>query len=181
MKTLAEQKSAAELLSVGFLKKHDLATTLQVIKEILNNGRELYYARKLAEEILRDVPDRVTDEELKALHKYATETVRYTKDIFDVEMVKTLENIYKDIQNKGNFLGDCDDVSVLLGGLLKSVGYKVRMAVISTAKNPDDNFDHIFVQAYHPQKNAWVSVDGVLRGKLIGTEIPYKKIRYFEM
>jgi transglutaminase-like putative cysteine protease len=76
--------------------------------------------------------------EIKALHAFVRDEIRYVRDIEGVETVqtpdKTLEFGY----------GDCDDKALLLATLLQSIGHKpVRFVAVGTGA--PGHFSHVFV------------------------------------
>jgi len=60
--------------------------------------------------------------------------------------------------------GDCDDMAIAAGALLRSIGMDVR---IGTSNPPGGRyiFNHVFVQAKPPKSNRWINFDPVLYPK----------------
>lgn len=81
--------------------------------------------------------------EVKALHRYVRDHIRYLRDIHGVETVqspvKTLEYGY----------GDCDDKATLLAALLESTGHPSRFVAVGKAPN---KFSHVYVETLVGQK-----------------------------
>jgi len=168
-------------LDFHFTERSNLSLTIDFVRAILKNPRQMYFARKLAESVLRDVPDRVFNLEIQALFDFVRDRIRLTRDIKDVETIKTLERIYNEIEALGIFLGDCDDATILLAGLLMSVGYTVRIVITSTMQNVSDSFNHIFLQVLNPTDNKWYNLDPTIKTKPMGTVVRYKRISYFSV
>jgi len=166
---------------VSYLEFSNVLTTINTIKKIITNPKQLYYARKLAEIALRNVPDYVHDEELAGILDWVKKHFRYTRDIKGTELVKTVEKMYNEILTHKKFIGDCDDVSTLIAAMLISIGYPVRLVIISTSNNVKDTYNHIFVQGYNKTKKVWRNLDGTLFKKGFNAIVPYKKIKFFSV
>lgn len=165
----------------SFLEVSDVLTTIDLIRSIITNPKQLYYARRLTEIALKTVPDYDFDKEMSAILKWVKNHFKYTRDIKGIETVKTIEKMYNEILVNKRFIGDCDDVSTLISGMLISIGYNVRLVIVSTLSNPRNNFNHIFVQGYNKKLNVWRNLDGTLLKKDFNAIIPYKKIKIFRI
>jgi transglutaminase-like putative cysteine protease len=103
------------------------------------------------------VKERDYDGEIVSVFNAVRRNVRYTGDIWSVDTfqhpVRTLEL----------GIGDCDDMSIILGSCLMSIGYPIRFRVIQT-KNSSD-WSHIFILAGRPPRDPkqWVSLDATVR------------------
>lgn len=94
--------------------------------------------RGLAMRLTRDLPDRAWVSEIKALHAYARDCIRFIRDVLDVE---TLQTPQATIRLRA---GDCDDKSILLAALLLSIGHRCRFVAIGRTPN---HFEHVYVEA----------------------------------
>lgn len=98
------------------------------------------------------IQERDWDKEVDALFNYVREHVRYTSDTFGVE---TFQKAGRTLQLKK---GDCDDLSILLGSLLQSIGYPVILRVVGLGGN---YYQHVYVVAGIPPNNpkVWKPLD----------------------
>lgn len=62
--------------------------------------------------------------EVRCLHNWVRDNIRYVRDVRDCETLRTPPEILR-IQS-----GDCDDKSILLATMLEAVGYKTKFAAI---------------------------------------------------
>ncbi|MEW6775916.1 MAG: transglutaminase-like domain-containing protein [Bdellovibrionota bacterium] len=74
--------------------------------------------------------------EIKALFDWVTKNIRYTRDPYGYEWIQSV------VPTLVFGHGDCDCHTVLLGSLLMSVGYPVRLVIVG---NSPGNFHHVFL------------------------------------
>lgn len=118
--------------------KAGTVATLKVMREVTKAGKKSLPVRNTALSIVSALPQKDWFNEVKLLHKYVRDQVRYVRDIRGVETVQT-----PDVTLKLK-AGDCDDKSVLLASLLESIGHPTRFVAIGFA--PDD-FAHVYVES----------------------------------
>jgi len=94
--------------------------------------------RALAEQIIGDLPEKDFAGEVRALHAWVRDSIRYANDINEVETLKTPDLILSSAQ------GDCDDKAILLATLLESAGHPARFVAVGF--QPDD-FSHVYVES----------------------------------
>lgn len=63
--------------------------------------------------------------EVKCLHNWVRDHIRYVRDVRDCETLRTPPEILRILS------GDCDDKSILLATMLESVGYRTKFAAIA--------------------------------------------------
>ena len=97
--------------------------------------------RALAINILRTrgVPEKQYKAEMNALYEWVRDNIRYTRDVAGQETLCPPEEIAFNSQ-----AGDCDDKSVLLAGLLGSVGIATRYKTIGVTPT---SYSHVYIQA----------------------------------
>lgn len=141
--------------------------TLKKLIGLVREQRLEPLVRRTAENIIGNVPEKNWPAEIEALVNFVKKSVRYTRDIQDVEYVKTPLRHLTDLQTYGISYGDCDDMSTLLAALLNSVGYKVRFVIIRTKTNPNPNYNHIFVEVFVPatagSPGRWAALDATMK------------------
>lgn len=92
------------------------------------------------------------------LFLYVKKNIRYVSDIYNIE---TIQDPITTIRIK---FGDCDDFVVLLGSMLKSIGFNVALvsvalndSMLGTGSNPDNDFNHIFLMV--ETTRGWIFAD----------------------
>lgn len=120
------------------------------------------------------VPEKDYDAEITALFRAVRDAssdlaLRYTRDHVEVDQYHSANKL---LQLKG---GDCDDGTILLGSMLRSVGYPVRLRVIQD--NQSSTWSHIYLLVGKPpmSPNVWVALDWSVPGKPPGWEAPGAK------
>lgn len=104
--------------------------------------------RNLALQIVRDVKQKAWLDEVKAIHQYVRDNIRYVKDIRGVETIATPE------QTMIMGQGDCDDKSILVASLLEAIGHPTRFVAVSMN---NDDFCHVLVETRLGDK--WIPVE----------------------
>jgi hypothetical protein len=142
------------------------------IKDLIYKGKQDSEIRRLATELVRDLPDRDYNAEIAAIANYVKSNVRFTQDI------KGMDTYFHPIRTLESGVADCDDFSILLGSLFESIGHPVRLKVVQT-KNASD-FDHIYPLVNISDNETgetgnWIPVD-LSVNKPIGWEVPKNQI-----
>lgn len=75
--------------------------------------------------------------ELRCLHAFVRDHVRYVRDVEGVETLQT------PVQTLNVLAGDCDDKAMLLCALAGSIGFPTRFAAIGVREQP---FSHVMAQ-----------------------------------
>lgn len=122
--------------------------TLKVMGRLVREGKKTLPVRNLAVELTRNLPPKDWGAEVRALHSFVRDKIRYVRDIRDVETVQTPEVTLE----LGS--GDCDDKSVLLSALLESISHPSRF--VAVAFRPDD-YSHVLVETKIGTK--WVPLE----------------------
>ena len=89
--------------------------------------------------------------EVKALHAFVRDHIRYTNDPKNVELVQTPRATLE----MGT--GDCDDKSSLLAALLESIGRPARF--VALAFKPSAMFSHVLVEVKHGK--SWMPLETI--------------------
>lgn len=103
------------------------------------------------------VPPRNYEAEVKALHAFVRDRIRYVRDPVGLELVQAPARTL-DIGQ-----GDCDDKSTLLAALLMATGHPARFVVIGFRGEP---FSHVLVEYKRGPK--WIPLETILDGKPVG-------------
>jgi Transglutaminase-like superfamily len=100
--------------------------TVEHISALIKQGAKDFHVRQTAIDILlrRGVRPKDYLGEIKALFEWVQQNVRYTKDTFRVEVLHSARRMLE------LRAGDCDDMAILLGAMLESVGHPVRLVLL---------------------------------------------------
>lgn len=107
--------------------------------------------RSLALDIVASLPARSRIMEVKWLHEFVRDEIRYVRDPVDVELVSTPARTLEVRQ------GDCDDKSTLLAALLESVGHPARFKAVGLNGGP---YSHVFVETKLGE--SWVPLETII-------------------
>lgn len=126
------------------------------VGRLIREGAADFYVRQKAIDILlaRRVPPKDYAGEINALFRWVQRHVRYTKDPFHVEVLHTPRRMLE------LRAGDCDDMTILLGALVKSVGHPVRLVLTGPDARRPDLFSHIYLEAQC--QGDWIPLDATM-------------------
>lgn len=130
--------------------------TAGIIADLIREGAKDFYVRQRAIQIFREYGIRAKDRlgEARALFHWVQKNIRYTRDIYRVELLHTARRMLE------LRAGDCDDMTITLGAMLLSTGHPVRIAL--TGFQPDR--PHIYSHIY-PEVNVggrWIALDATM-------------------
>lgn len=107
--------------------------------------------REQACSLVADLPPRQWMAQIRRLHEFVRDSIRYVHDPVDVELVQTPETLLKSRQ------GDCDDKSTLLAALLTSIGHPSRYVALGFDGN---GFSHVLVETQ--VRDGWMPLETIL-------------------
>lgn len=128
--------------------KDGTLVTLKIMREITRNSKTSLPVRSLAVELTGHCNQKDWVCEVKALHAFVRDRIRYVRDVRDVETLQIPDATLR------IGAGDCDDKSLLLASMLESIAHPSRFVAIGF--KPDD-FEHVYVETRIG--NAWVSLE----------------------
>ena len=130
--------------------------TIQHVQALIRQGVKDFYVRQKAIDILFDKEIRAKDYlgEIKALFEWVQQSVRYTKDPFRLEVLHSARRILE------LRAGDCDDMTILLGAMLESVGHPIRLVIVGPTQFRPHFFSHIYLEVYY--KGKWIPLDATM-------------------
>ena len=136
-----------------------------LIANLVREGSRDFYVRQRAIEIFREAgaPPKDRWAEVCALFHWVRNNVRYTRDIFRMELLHTPRRMLE------LRAGDCDDMTILLGAMLVSTGHPVRLALTGFRRKRPHSYSHIY-----PEVNVrgnWIALDATM-GEPIGWAPP---------
>ncbi|QEU90454.1 transglutaminase domain-containing protein [Streptomyces kanamyceticus] len=122
---------------------------------ILQGGKDMYVRRR-AVRLLKARGVRPKDYlgEIRALFEWVRRSVRYTRDPYRVELLHSARRM---IQLRA---GDCDDMTILLGALLQSVGHQVRIVLAGPDAGRPGLFTHVYPEAEY--RGRWIALDATM-------------------
>jgi transglutaminase-like putative cysteine protease len=82
------------------------------------------------------------------------QNVRYTKDPFRVEVLHSAPRMLE------LRAGDCDDMTILLGAMLESIGHPVRLVLAGPDPLRPRLFTHIYLEVFY--RGRWIPLDATM-------------------
>ncbi len=127
--------------------------TARLIAEMIREGAKDFYVRQKAIEIFRayKVPPKDRFGEVWALFDWTRRNIRYTRDIFRVELLHSARRMLE------LRAGDCDDMTILVGAMLVSTGHPARLVMAGFRPHKPHSYSHIYLEALIGRR--WVAVD----------------------
>ena len=122
--------------------------TLKLMARLTREGKKCLPVRLVAQQLTQPLAQRNYPAEVRALHAFVRDRIRYVRDIRGVE---TIQDAERTLTIKS---GDCDDQSVLLAALLESIGHRTRFHAIGFAP---DRFSHVYAETL--LGNKWIALE----------------------
>ena|SRR5437867_253491 len=131
-------------------------TTARIIAQLVRQGAKDFYVRQRAIQIFRiyRVPAKDRFGEVSALFDWVRRNIRYTRDIFRVELLHTARRMLE------LRAGDCDDMTILLGAMLLSTGHPVRLVLVGFRPHRPHFYSHIYPEALIGGR--WIALDATM-------------------
>lgn len=130
-----------------------IKATLQAMSRMVRAFKKDQGVRELASSLIRDLPQYDGNGEIRALHAFVRDCIRYTNDIRGVEMVQTPRVTLE----RGT--GDCDDKSTLLAALLESIGKATRFAAVGFGDGIGHS--HVLVEVRAGRAGRWIPLETI--------------------
>jgi transglutaminase-like putative cysteine protease len=108
------------------------------MRSFTRQGKTLPAVRFKAVELTSGLQQKDYSGEARALHRFVRDSIRYVRDVTDVETLHTPD------VTLAQGAGDCDDKAVLVAALLEAIGHPTRFVAVGPA---DNNFIHVFVES----------------------------------
>lgn len=169
---------AVPLRQVPYFMRRAYAGTRVTVEHMAKVMWTASHSRRLmqfAREIITKARVREYDQtgELKALFGWVKAHVRYTKDPHQHELLQTPAVTLI----TGH--GDCDCKAMLLGSMLMSIGYPVRIVIVGKAPG---KYHHVFIAARYRQdgRERWIDLDPTLSAGF-GLPLRFPVRREFEI
>jgi transglutaminase-like putative cysteine protease len=112
--------------------------TLSLMRFLVRRSKSDPAIRAQALAIVGALPQRDYAGEVRALHAWVRDCIRYVRDIRGIETLHTPRWLLKERA------GDCDDKSLLLASLLESIGTPTRFAAMGLSPGA---LEHVLLEA----------------------------------
>jgi len=127
--------------------------TARLIARLIHEGAKDFYVRQKTIQIFRACGVRPKDRlaEVTALFDWVRRNIRYTRDIFRVELLHSARRMLE------LRAGDCDDMTILLGAMLMSTGHPVRLILAGFRRHKPHSYSHIYPEVN--VRGRWIAID----------------------
>ena len=123
--------------------------TARLIRRLIGEWRTRPEVMQAATSIIYTQPEKDEHSEAARLFEWVRGSVRYVRDVAGLETLASPGATLRRLS------GDCDDQVTLLGALLESVGYPVRLII--TAYQRPGEWEHIYLEVL--LGGEWVPMD----------------------
>jgi transglutaminase-like putative cysteine protease len=127
-----------------------ISATLKIMVGLARQYKKDVGVREVAGQLVRNLPQYDKIGEIRALHAFVRDSVRYTGDIRGVETLQTP----KATLELG--VGDCDDKSLLLATLLQAIGLPARFVAVGLNGG---ELSHVMVEARYGK--GWLPLETI--------------------
>lgn len=131
--------------------REGIKRTLQCMSVMTRAFKKDPGVRELASQLVRALPQYDRVGEVKALHAFVRDHIRYTNDIRGVETLQTPRVTLE------TGVGDCDDKSTLLATLLEAIGRATRFVAMGFGEG--QGHSHVLVEVRSGKK--WVPLETI--------------------
>ena len=130
--------------------------TVEQIRSFILDGAKDFTVRRRVVDILMAQRVRARDYlgEIKALFEWVQSNIRYTRDPHRVELLHSARRMLE------LRAGDCDDMTILLGAMLQSIGHPVRIVVVGPKPKRPSLFTHVYPEVQF--RGRWIAVDATV-------------------
>jgi hypothetical protein len=140
-----------------------VAQTIRQMRRLIQKGKQDPEIHELAATIVRrvapyDGSTAVATAEARAIFDAALRNLRFTRDVHGNEALHAA----RDIVRLG--IADCDDFTILICSLLKTVGADCRIITIAT--DPDGEFCHVYPEV--EINGRWIAMDAARKYAAFG-------------
>lgn len=141
-------------------------TTVFKMINIIKSSAKNYPIREFAASIVKGMPAKDQWAEAEEIYHFVQNHSRYLKDPHETEMIQSPLIFLDKVAKEETWFGDCDDYTVLLLSLYKSIGYPVAIRTASYSKNKKPGHVYGLIKLY----DQWYPVDGIKKEGFVGWE-----------
>ena len=136
---------------ITLLKDASFSDAKRELSRMLNEGTESPNVRRLAETAIAGKQDQIG-----AVFDFVQSNFPYCPDPFETELFISPNRMAEDYFAGRQRMGDCDDLALISGAMLGSIGYQTRLALLATG---GADIDHAVAEVWSEELGEWVSVD----------------------
>ncbi len=125
-----------------------ILATLKIMSKMVNDYKKSMRVRDKTIALTQDCGQKDYSCEVRQIHAFVRDNIRYVNDIRDVETVQTPDKTL-DLA-----AGDCDDKSTLIAAMLESIGHPTRFVAIGFRPGV---FEHVYVET--KIRTAWIPLE----------------------
>jgi transglutaminase-like putative cysteine protease len=125
-----------------------IVATLKIMSAYVEAGKKSMTVRDKVLSLTQSLGQKDFVAEIKALHRFVRDDIRYLMDPCDVELVQHPDATLRNRQ------GDCDDKSTLMCAMLESIGHPTRFVAIGFEPNI---YEHVYCETLIGER--WVSCE----------------------
>lgn len=125
-----------------------IRATVRLMSTITKRYKKAPQIRELALILTKNLPQKSWLKEVRSLHRFVRDDIRYVKDIRGCETLQT------PIQTLRLGQGDCDDKSILVASLLEAIGHPTRFKAVGFQKG---RYSHVYPETKIGGK--WLTVE----------------------
>lgn len=129
-----------------------ISRTLNLMAGLARQYKTDLNVRTLAGDLVQSCAPKDRKAELRQLHRFVRDAIRYVNDIDNVETLQT------PVQTLRLQRGDCDDKSTLLCALGASIGYATRLCAIEVRSQ--GYYSHVMAQLKLGQ--GWINAETII-------------------
>src|SRR3972149_621421 len=127
--------------------------TLRIMVQMQRHWKKDPGIRQLAADLVKNLPQGDTTAEVKVLHAFVRDRIRYTNDIHGIE---TLQTPRATLEME---VGDCDDKSLLLAALLGAIGRATRFVALGFSA--EERYSHVLPQVRLGSRGQWFYLETI--------------------
>jgi hypothetical protein len=127
-----------------------------------------YGVRRVAEAACQGLDSKDYLSEYLACYQYLLQHCRYMRDPRTVELVRSPQEICRQLLAGQVPQLDCDDMACLLASWVTSMGGRAELVTVAFADMYYDGrrqYSHVYCRAYEPRSNQWIVLDPVAAEK----------------
>lgn len=150
--------------------------TLHAMRRLVDAGRRTPSVVSRARDLTRHLPDHDSGAEIRAVHTFVRDRVRYTNDPWGVETLTDPRDMLREIDLAGRASEDCDSHVVLEASLLEALGHPTRFQVAALDPTRPGDPSHVYLEVR--SGGTWVPLDPIVKDKPAGWIAPELAGRY---
>lgn len=132
-------------------------TTAKMIAQLVCEGAKDFLVRQKTINVFRRyrIPAKDRFGEVCAVFDWVRRNIRYTRDILGTELLHTARRMLE------LRAGDCDDMTILLGAMLRATGHPIRLVLVGFRPSRPHIYTHIYPEVNVSGK--WIPIDATVK------------------